>query len=478
MPTQKCVDNVNNAVPPGNVWCGDDLCAQIAQTVDGHCNANGYRPDDPWLLYAEGRWCSCCCTCYGYDTPIEVKPGIFQFVQTINSGDTILAAGLALNWQPAMVSSASGMHTDGPSYPILNVVYHYDNDLRLLQVTDDTLFLMTSGKLKSASALVPGDGLKRADGGEAEVAGPVTNALAVGVHSIELGPFDGVNLDGHLMNSHGVVTADFSVQRVYGAGGFNNEQLVIKEAFAAEALEAGTEEYLTKFPPDKEFLAAVEAAGIHLNPLALAPPRPLITIPQSARGLFRPAQARDIREGAPKFSSTNTFRINMAEKLISMARSSSENVTMLIDWDNNMPNAHAWTQLRQSFIVLTGGLLRIKLLTEAGLSLALSQMLAHHAGIKCVGEAAYTAVNAGMRQIWLPGLFPTMCERAVAEMTEVFKFVDSKDAQEDPRNLCERPSLDCILKSYFAAMGMQPLPECAGPRTIEEDGGKEPHCGK
>ena len=121
-----------------------------------------------------------------------------------------------------MVSSASGMHTDGPSYPILNVVYHYDNDLRLLQVTDDTLFLMTSGKLKSASALVPGDGLKRADGGEAEVAGPVTNALAVGVHSIELGPFDGVNLDGHLMNSHGVVTADFSVQRVYGAGGFNN----------------------------------------------------------------------------------------------------------------------------------------------------------------------------------------------------------------------------------------------------------------
>src|SRR5262245_33733364 len=103
MPSQKCVDSVSTAPPPGNVWCGNDVCAQVQQILDRHCNVNGYRPDDPWLIYFNGQWCSCCCSCYGYDTPIEAKPGLFVKVQEIKTGDMILAAGLSLHWQPAHV---------------------------------------------------------------------------------------------------------------------------------------------------------------------------------------------------------------------------------------------------------------------------------------------------------------------------------------------------------------------------------------
>jgi hypothetical protein len=464
MPTQKCVDNVNSAPPPGNVWCGDTVCAQIQQTVDKHCNVNGYKPDDPWLLQdSPGHWCSCCCSCYGQDTPIEAQPGVFVKVQDIKTGDIILAAGLGLVWQPTQVSFASGMQTGHPDYPVLNVVFRFaDGDVRLLQVTDDTLFLMTSGLLKSAELLAPGDRLRRADGGEAEILGPVTKALAVGVHSVEMGPFDGTNLDGHLLSTYGVVTADLSVQRVHSRGGLRDVRFVEDAVLDPGTLVAGTEEYLIEYAPTQSFLDEVAAAGVRIDPSALAPPKPLITIPPQAKGFLHPGQANDIRANAPLFPSTNTFRITVAQKVFDLAQSGHDDVAMLIDWNNSQPNAYAWSQMRQKFVVVTGGLLRVQPLTEAGLALVLAHLLAYHAGAQCVGEADHAAINDDLRQIWPLTLFPMMCERAVDEMKTLFGYVDRRSAQDDPDDRCGRPSLDCRLQAYAAAMGMQPVPECAG----------------
>ncbi|CCK24479.1 hypothetical protein BN159_0100 [Streptomyces davaonensis JCM 4913] len=469
MPSQKCIENVQSAPPPGNVWCGDDLCAQAQQSLDHHCSANGYRPDDAWVLFVNGTWCSCCCSCYGQDTPIEAQPGVFLKVQDIRTGDTVLAAGKGLVWQPAQVAFASGMQTPQPAYPVLNVIYRFDrDDVRVLQVTDDTLFLMTTGLLKSAEVLVPGDRLRRADGGEAEIIGPVTKTLAVGVHSIEMGPFDGVNLDGHLLNTYGVVTADLSVQRVHSRGDLRSTDLIDENVLREDIPVAGTEEYLTRNRPTKEFLDEVEAAGIRLDPSALEPPRPLVTIPPEAKGFLHPEQAEQIRATAPLFASNNTFRITVAQKMLDLARPHYDDVVMLIDWNNSLPGAYAWVQLRQKFVVVTGGLLRIKSLTEAGLALVLTHVLAYHEGAECVGEADHTAIN-DLRRLWPPSLFPMMCERAVEEIKSIFGYVDETAAREFREDRCNRPSLDCRMKAYVAAMGMQPVPECALPEKPDDE---------
>lgn len=470
MPSQKCVENVNSAPAPGNVWCGDDVCAAIQATVDHHCNAAGYRPDDAWLLFAGNppKQCSCCCSCYGHDTPIEVQPGIFFKVQDIRTGDRILAAGLGLNWLPTEVSFASGMQTDTPVYPVLNVFYQAGRrDFRLLQVTDDTLFLMASGRLKSAQILVPGDRLRRADGGEARVIGPVVKGHTVGVHSIELGPFDGVNLDGHLINSNGVVTADFSVQRVHSRGNLRNDQIIDPEVFDLDIAVAGSEEYLIRNAPTKEFLDTVKVMGVRLDATALEPPRPLLTIPPGAKGFLQPEQAERLKAEAPMFAAGNTFRITVAQKLFDLARTDRDDVVMLVDWNNSMPGAYAWSQLRQNYVVLTGGLLRIKSLTEAGLAIVLAHALAYHKGVECVGEADHAAVN-DIRLIWPHSLFPMMCERGVEELKSLFDLAGDVDGYDDA-DRCDRPSLACRMRAMVAGMGMLPPPECAVPERRADE---------
>ncbi|MEV5043493.1 hypothetical protein AB0N20_02050 [Streptomyces griseoincarnatus] len=407
------------------------------------------------------KQCACCCSCYGQDTPIEAQPGVYVKVQDIKKGDSILAAGPGLGWQPTPVSFVSGMQTAQPAFPVLTVIYRYDaDDIRALQVTDDTLFLMTTGLLKSAQVLVPGDRLRRADGGEAEIFGPVTKTLSVGVHSIEMGPFDGVNLDGHLLSTYGVVTADLAVQRAHSSGGLRSADVIDPIVYEDDTPVAGTEEYLARNRAHSTFLEDVRRAGIHLHPSALEPPRPLVTIPPGAHAFLSNEQAEQIRDAAPRFSSTNTFRITVTERLIELARLRYSDVVMLIDWNDSLPGAYAWTQLRQKYVVMSGGLLRIKSLTEAGLALVLSHALAYHEGAVCVGEADHAAID-GLRQIWTLEVFPTMCERGVAEIKALFGHVDEVAAAEDPADRCEQPSLDCRLKAYVAAMGLQPVPDCA-----------------
>jgi len=309
---------------------------------------------------------------------------------------------------------------------------------------------------------VPGDKLRRADGGEAVVLGPVTKTMAVGVHSIELGPFDGSNLDGHLLNSNGVVTADFSVQRVFGGGTFRDEGVIDEAALDPATLLAGSEEYLAKYAVTQDLLDEVSAAGIRLHPAALAPPRPLITIPEHARAFLSDDQAEDVRNRAPRFASSNTARITAAERLIEMARPECRDVVMLIDWHNRDPNAYAWTLLRQRFVVITGGLLRVKALSDAGLALIIGHILAYRAEVECVGEADAAAINVGLRSMWPQSVFPLIAQRAFEGISKLFSFVEMKHAVEDSEDRCGQPSLECRKNVYIAALAMQPLPECAG----------------
>jgi hypothetical protein len=82
----------------------------------------------------------------------------------------------------------------------------------------DHLFLLANGTLRPVQRLSPGDRLRGADGGVAEVVAAVAGTASLRWAGIELGAFDGVDLDGHLLNTAGLVSADFAVQVAYFTG--------------------------------------------------------------------------------------------------------------------------------------------------------------------------------------------------------------------------------------------------------------------
>jgi hypothetical protein len=450
----RCFAAIASASPPHNTACAPELCARAQSAIDNICRRNGYPRDQPYLLppTASSSWCYCCCRCcfgYGKDTAIALATGASARVQDLRAGDMILAAGPDLRWRPVPVAIAGGTPFHGGRLVDMVNVVTRRNEIgaggvpvaHVVQATEDVLFLLSSGTLKPARALVAGDRLRLADGREEEVITSQTSFLWTGDYQVELEPFDGASLEGHLISANTFVTADFSVSLALQSGELMGEGPLDRALFH-----------------ESTFLDSAESIEEQAGP----PPVATFTIPEDAKAFFHADQAADIRANAPMLSRAVTFRVDRTEKLFDLARGVCDDVVMLIDWDNPVPNAYAWSQFRQRFVLMTGGLLRVAPLTEAGLALILVQMLAMHAGAECVGVAADAAINQGLRQLWPHAVFPMMCERGVAEMTMLFAFVKDGHAEEDPRNRCERPSLQCLERIYAAAMALQPLPDCGG----------------
>jgi hypothetical protein len=383
-------------------------------------------------------------------------------VEEINRGDTILVAGLALQWGPAQVADVGGLQPPNGTLPALHVIYQIGtDDIRFLNVSPDHLFLLTSGKLKHVQLLAPGDKLRRADGGDAEVIAPVTRVQVTGAQAIDMGPFDGVNLDGHLLNSNGVVTADFAVQSFFDGADPSTNALFDPSVSNPATLVVGTEEYLVKHAPAPALLARLNASGLRYTAEHFQPPRPLITVPAQAASFFTHGQARDIRARAERYPSTDTSRLSTGMFIAGLARSFHPEVVILVDWDNDHTNGYAWTEFRQQYVVIAGGLLRIKAFRQEGLSVVLSHLLAYHSGVKCVGEADYRAMSEGMWLLWRDDLFPLVCDHALEQIKGLFDLVAPEHAGEDPDNRCAHPSLYCRMDALQAALGLKPLPECA-----------------
>jgi hypothetical protein len=472
---QTCKDSATNdfpgkfpvtpATPITSFYCGDGDCSAFQGGADAHCSLMGWTRGHAIPVLAPsfpGHWCFCCCSCFGYGTPIEVAPGQFKPVEDIDRGDTVLAAGLGLQWKPIAVADVGGLQPPGGTLPALHVLFQLaPDDIRFLNVSPDHLFLLTSGKLKHVQLLAPGDKLRRADGGEAEIVAPVTRAEVAGVRSIDLGPFDGTDLDGHLLNSNGVATADFSVQRFFDGTDATASPLIDAAALAPAPLVAGTAAYLLKYAPAAATLARLSAAGLKYTAADFQPPRPLITVPAKARRFFTAEQAADVGAKADRYPLTNTSRLSTGEYVVGLAKQFRPEVVVLIDWDNDEANGYAWAEFRQRYVVVAGGLLRVKAFRQEGLSAVLSHLLAYHAGAACVGEADYDGMRDGMWQFWREDLFPLACDHALEQLQGLFDLVEAEHAAEDPEDRCGHPSLECRMSALQAALGLKPLPQCA-----------------
>jgi hypothetical protein len=379
--------------------------------------------------------------------------------QQVRRDDHILAAGLSLQWAPRRVTFDAGFLTGAAIDFVHHLRVEYPQEpsgFREMTVTQDHLFLRADGKLVAVQDIAAGDLLRRADGGQARVLLRVNGSYEGGIRSIELGPFVNGDLNGHLMNSFGIVCADYAVQAAYASGEINAE-LVVADADLAPRSAAG-DRASGEAQALASFLADPAQWPEGFRPAA---GRPLVNVPAGARGFFTRPQA-EVLAGSLEFDSPNNAVASaMVEYLFDVASAFYPGVTCVLDWGNDLPNAYTFRQRDQQFIVVNGGLARIKLLNRNGMALIVAAQVAHTLGHYCTAEADYYGVADVMRLMWNAELFAATYLAARAQLEEVFAFLPPGPTLD----ACLEPATSCRLEAYQAGFALARVPECArGPR--------------
>lgn len=452
----------------GDKMCDVDACAKAQGGVDRRCHTMKWPAGTPFGIYLpDGSLCFCCCSCLAYDTPIETTPGKFKAVQDFIPNDEVRACGLDLQWKPARIDWSSGLERlDGKTMMIL-VRYQTPAGIQSIIATDDHVFLTYDKKLVTAGVIHPNDKLMGANGQACNVieAHSVTNYTG-GVHSISTGPYAG-NVTGHLLNANGIVVADQTIKVALFANQIAANLLVPD---LDQRPRVGSDEYLASVPASAK--ALLEAPDDWPAGVSLVVKQSLINPPPKADTFFTPDQARLLQAvKTPRRDFDSNAAIQQMGYVFAQFKAFYPDVLFVLDWGNDVPNAYAFRNYGETYIVLNGGLARIFLLSNTGIAFVLSHLLARLGldatsggqGTSCVGVADYEAFGNCFMQVYNPMQFPTLVPEAYKQMQALFTLI--KDDKPQPLDPCKNPGLDCRLIAIWAGATLDPLPPCADPEA-------------
>jgi hypothetical protein len=408
--------------------------------------------------------CYCCCSRYALNTPIEATKGEFVLIQDIQPGDSILTTGLDLQWKPGIVKNRSGdINTSMvPGLYLVKYLMPGEENARELLVTPDHLFLMyTSKSLKKVQHLIPGNKLMTADGKAANVVFVAHGDYETSIQSINMKEkFDGKDLTGHLINANGIVSTDYAVQSHYETDNID-DKLVFKFSNDKEVHDVGTEEYIDKFesPELESFLSNPEEWPKGFNPKR----KKLINIPATAHGFVTNSQAADIRKTSEFNDYSNGVPRDTINKLFRIFSSNNHNINFILDWNNEEVNAYSWVQGEQSYLVITGGLARIKELFMDGLSLIIADMLTRLTQKICVAEADYASFDI-LSSVFPSTLYSKLASNGIRQITaRLFDKINKNHATGNPSDVCDLPSIDCRKDAFWNGISFFDMPKCGVP---------------
>lgn len=460
----QCTTNIANLIPPG-VYCPGDYCAQIQPDINTYCKSHNMGPDEPYAGYIPGFGkCYCCCSCFAYGTPIEVQPDLYKLIEAIGVGDRVLATGPSLgSWNPAEVTTIGGIAVEVQvDFMLLGQFQLENGELRLLIASADHLFLNgdpAGATLVPFAQLRPGHKVRGANGGIVTVLLTSYIQFKGGVRHIGLGPYvAGEPLDGHLLNSNGLVTADLSVQLNYYADALP-ETMVARAAPDVPAI--GSAEFHARY--DTSAYTAFVNDPEQWPPNCVPITHGLIHVPASALGYFTPEQADDIERAMGMQNLGNSMLLTQALYAFDIFGAFYPTITFIADWASLTPNAWYFMDYRQTYIVVSGGLLRAPGLMLQGLSVVLSHLVANSRGVGCTADADWEGIRNEMREVWYNDLFFQMAEPGIPQVEQLFALVSPEHAGGDPNNVCRSPSLPCRVEALWAGLAMSALPQCAVP---------------
>ncbi len=462
--------------------CESAHCSGADAEINEICKQEGWAVGHPVLTRDSQGACVCTCSCLAFGTPVEDGAGQTKAIEAYVVGDEVMTAGADLNWTPRPVVYSGG--TPGASLQKFAVLVTYLDTA--LVVTSDHLFLLAgeAGTLKRADRLTTEDRLVARDGSPVEVTGVHVGDYVAGFHHIAATSKDpvGDDLTGHLLNTNGVVSADYAAQisaRSVEPPGFrllaDHDLPVVGSAEyvqrhgadclgAPELPAAATSTLSVRATADGAADAVRELTGNTFIPVTATKRR----IPPDACA-FLPPDLAEAKLASPKRAFDDPLAREWTEALLTQHKPFYPEVTYLLDWTSNEVNAYAWVEGGVRHVELKGGLVRDADLELEGIAVVLAHELAHHyggppthpGGLSCEGQADFFAVRNVMRKVWFGESYITTTDAGIAQMAAFFGVPNSPQAPGGNAG-CNHPEGACRIATYHAAVSLRSKPGCAG----------------
>jgi hypothetical protein len=308
-----------------------------------------------------------------------------------------------------------------------------------------------------------------------------------GFHHIATSTSDpGEDLTGHLLDTNGVVSADYAVQLYHKTGELKNAAI---DPSYDELPVVGSPAYVAAYGSPKELapdqslgfgrVVGAQETGLEFGfasatPVnAFVPARP-IAVPEKAVSFISEDDAKTIAARAPMRAFTDPLAQYWAEQLAIYYKYFYDEISFTVDWPSDDVNAYAWIEddgLRR--VDMKSGLVRTEALKVEALALIFAHEIGHHYGgpplyptgdhLSCEGQADFFGARNVMRRVWFGEFYITMMDQAIAQIEDFFGFVPMNgDCSASLLAGCSHPTGTCRIETYKAAVALLPKPACAG----------------
>ncbi len=457
--------------------CTAEHCSGISDQINQTCKENDWALNHLILICdpTTNKCCNCTCSCLAYGTPVAIPDGT-KAIQAFALGDPVLAADTDFNWTAMPVQFSNGTSANSVQPQMIYVTY--GNPAQTIVCTLDHTFLQTGGKLIRANMLNATDTLLDPTGAPVNITKVELKNYVGGVWNIATSQDRPTSLDGHLINTQGVISGDYALQLFYDD--------LVEQGLTAAAREdtVGTEGHraMAGLPPRQSLpekpLSAVLQSGsarhwsnpnvhMHLDHSFV------VAAPPTHQGYLTTAQAEEVRDKVPQRTFAEARHVpELTRWAFSAFAGFYPDVNFILDWPNANANIFALDLDGQKNVLVQGGLLRARAIDWEAITLLMAYSLSRFGedpptgadGMRCKPQCDYNVI-AVLMNVFYP-LYPNVIFEAVNEMEALFKDIESKD--DVASGECNPTTLDCRIDTYHKAMSMLPLPECASGTVPDE----------
>jgi hypothetical protein len=444
--------------------CSEATCTQKSDYVGRICHSDGFSGNIVYITFPDGSGCYCKCSCVSASTLIMVSDTQWRPIQDVAVGDSVLTLQSDKTWQASEVKFSDGTNPVGSK--IRFVVYLKLSTGAELVVTPEHPFLLPNGSLQTASRLSLSDRLVN------------ENMAPVKIDSLAYGEYNGVirniatsvggpgeTLDGHLINTAGVISGDFYAQ------------MYLVDSAQQRLPMIGSSQYVALHgDPNESFQESGALRSSDAEESAFTPYRKFAA-PTEYVSFIPPGM--DIASDDMLHPLDYTIPLEMAEYLIHHFNKFYPDIIFNIDWANNDVNAVAWRRGSEQHITIYGGIIRHRAVKVEGLALVFAHETGHHMGgapkypnipwASCEGQADYWGALIAMREIWWGEESLRQLREGATQLYNLFAFgLTSTLSDDDIRQrtamlgFCAHPEASCRYQTYMAAAFINPKPACAG----------------
>jgi hypothetical protein len=385
--------------------------------------------------------------------------------------DDVLTAALAMpttrsgkmqiTWSQSKVKMSMGsppLPAGQKNYPdVIHV--NYGAGLELI-CTLDQVFLLANGKLKHASQLALTDKLTAPDGSPVEINSVKVAQYAGGIHHIATSVEPVKNANGHLLNTNGVITGDYSLQISTGKMGDALETSPHIGSDEYDKLHASSARSIFHYSKDVDNLSD--------GPQTLHLYVKNTQVPDSAMSFIDPDQSMEIDANAKFRNPFDPITASLTSKLFKIFNAFYPDIQFYIDKTDMSANAYAFMAYGQKHVVITGKMLRVDTLYWEGVSLILAQCVASFdpqtSQLLLRSEADLLSTKYVFRTVF-PFTQNSVYQAAMTQITTLFDYV-KKNNGGDPKQPKRFPALACRLETYNSGEYGGDLPQCAGGQPV------------